>query len=418
MKKKDNKSKYYAKISLGIMGGGFLATFPFQDSIAGQVLQGGFEAGLVGGLADWFAVTALFRHPLGLPIPHTALLPKNRDRMLKAIINMLENDWLTKESIQNKIKDMNISEKAVHELEQRLESPSFHKGVQSLVIHLINEMDAEKLSPVLEKELKEYLHGVDIEPVLDKTVNELLKRELDSKALDYVLVETEKWLRQEDTKNKIGIFAKQLLDNTKSDGFMKMAIQSFSQMINAEKLGNMLQPFFLKRIVLLQEPNNSYRTAILDKIHSEMKNVNERRELIAELGEWKNSIVDQWSPTDQLTLLIEKTKKKFIQLAQDEEWIKRHIITMIKNQIQALKEDTSRMMKIEGWIQNQLSLMVEKYHAKIGQLVKENLEKLDNETLINIIENNVGKDLQWIRVNGAICGFLIGVLLTTFKMVV
>ncbi|MBH0168323.1 DUF445 domain-containing protein [Fictibacillus sp. 18YEL24] len=415
---KDNKSKYYAKISLGIMGGGFLATFPFQDSIAGQVLQGGFEAGLVGGLADWFAVTALFRHPLGLPIPHTALLPKNRDRMLKAIINMLENDWLTKESIQNKIKDMNISEKAVLELERRLESPSFHKGVQSLVIHLINEIDPEKFSPVLEKELKDYLHGVDIEPVLDKMVNEVLKRELDAKALDYVLVETEKWLRKEDTKNKIGIFAKQLLDNTKADGFMKMAIQSFSQMINAEKLGNMLQPFFLKRIVLLQEPNNSYRTAILDKIHSELKNVNERRELIAELGDWKNSIVEQWSPTDQLSSLIEKTKIKFIHLAQDEEWIKRHIITMIKNQIQVLKEDAGRMMKIEGWIQNQLSLMVEKYHAKIGQLVKENLEKLDNETLINIIENNVGKDLQWIRVNGAICGFLIGVLLTTFKMVV
>ncbi|MGM0806109.1 MAG: DUF445 domain-containing protein [Bacillota bacterium] len=415
---KDNKSKYYAKISLGIMGGGFLATFPFQDSIAGQVLQGGFEAGLVGGLADWFAVTALFRHPLGLPIPHTALLPKNRDRMLKAIINMLENDWLTKESIQNKIKDMNISEKAVLELERRLESPSFHKGVQSLVIHLINEIDPEKLSPLLEKELKDYLHGVDIEPVLDKMVNEVLKRELDAKALDYVLVETEKWLRKEDTKNKIGIFAKQLLDNTKADGFMKMAIQSFSQMINAEKLGNMLQPFFLKRIVLLQEPNNSYRTAILDKIHSELKNVNERRELIAELGDWKNSIVEQWSPTDQLSSLIEKTKIKFIHLAQDEEWIKRHIITMIKNQIQVLKEDAGRMMKIEGWIQNQLSLMVEKYHAKIGQLVKENLEKLDNETLINIIENNVGKDLQWIRVNGAICGFLIGVLLTTFKMVV
>ncbi|ANC77613.1 hypothetical protein ABE65_012730 [Fictibacillus phosphorivorans] len=415
---KDNKSKYYAKISLGIMGGGFLATFPFQDSIAGQVLQGGFEAGLVGGLADWFAVTALFRHPLGLPIPHTALLPKNRNRMLKAIINMLENDWLTKESIQNKIKDMNISAKAVEELEQRLDSSSFHKGVQSLVIHLLNEIDPEKLSPVLEKELKGYLQSVEIEPVLDKMVNEVLKRELDEKALDYVLVETEKWLRKEDTKNKIGTLAKQLLDNTKADGFMKMAIQSFSQMINAEKLGNMLQPFFLKRIVLLQEANNPYRKAVLDKIHSEIKNVKERRELIAELGEWKNTIVEEWNPTDQLSSILVKTKEKFIKLAEDEDWINRHIITILKNQIQALKEDSSRMMKIEGWIQNQLSLMVEKYHAKIGQLVKENLEKLDNETLINIIENNVGKDLQWIRVNGAICGFLIGIVLTSFKMVV
>ncbi len=400
------------------MGGGFLATFPFQDSIAGQVLQGGFEAGLVGGLADWFAVTALFRHPLGLPIPHTALLPKNRDRMLKAIINMLENDWLTKESIQNKIKDMNISEKVLHELEQRLDSPTLHKGIQSTVIHLINEIDPEKISPILEKELKDYLHAVEIEPVLHSIVNQVLKRELDAKALDYVLFETEKWLKKEDTKNKIGTLAKQLLDNTNADGFMKMAIQSFSQMINAEKLGNMLQPFFLKRIVLLQEPNNPYRKTILDRIHSEIKNVNERRELMVELAEWKNTMVEEWSPSDQITSLLEKMRDKFILQAQDEEWIKRNIITRLHNQIIHLKEDSTRMMKIEGWIQSQLSLMVEKYHAKIGQLVKENLEKLDNETLINIIENNVGKDLQWIRVNGAICGFLIGILLTTFKMVV
>ncbi|MGB3892347.1 MAG: DUF445 family protein, partial [Priestia megaterium] len=62
------KSKHLAVISLAIMGVGFVATMPFGDSIWGRLLQGGFEAGLVGGLADWFAVTALFRHPLGIPI--------------------------------------------------------------------------------------------------------------------------------------------------------------------------------------------------------------------------------------------------------------------------------------------------------------------------------------------------------------
>lgn len=103
MSKQKNKSRHLATISLTVMGVGFLATLPFQDSLWGTFLQGGFEAGLVGGLADWFAVTALFRHPLGLPIPHTALLPKNRKRLTSGIINMLENDWLTKESIRGKL---------------------------------------------------------------------------------------------------------------------------------------------------------------------------------------------------------------------------------------------------------------------------------------------------------------------------
>ena len=68
---------YTAAISLGVMAAGFGATFPLAHLPGVSVLHSGFEAGLVGGLADWFAVTALFRHPLGIPIPHTALLKKN-----------------------------------------------------------------------------------------------------------------------------------------------------------------------------------------------------------------------------------------------------------------------------------------------------------------------------------------------------
>src|SRR5919205_2901935 len=99
MVKQKNKSHHLATISLIIMGIGFIATIPLQDSFWGNILQGGFEAGLVGGLADWFAVTALFRHPLGIPIPHTALLPKNREKITKALVSTVENELLSKETI-------------------------------------------------------------------------------------------------------------------------------------------------------------------------------------------------------------------------------------------------------------------------------------------------------------------------------
>ena len=82
----------------------------------------GFEAGLVGGLADWFAVTALFRHPMGIPIPHTALLPKNRKRVTKGLINTLENEWLTKESITNKVKEMQLAQMVLQIAEREMQS--------------------------------------------------------------------------------------------------------------------------------------------------------------------------------------------------------------------------------------------------------------------------------------------------------
>jgi uncharacterized membrane-anchored protein YjiN (DUF445 family) len=68
--------------------------------------------------------------------------------------------------------------------------------------------------------------------------------------------------------------------------------------------------------------------------------------------------------------------------------------------------------EIDHWIRKQIAVLVEKNHAQIGNLVQENLDKLDNETLISMMENNIGKDLQWIRVNGAVCGFIIGIILT------
>ena len=98
-----------------------------------DLLHGGFEAGLVGGLADWFAVTALFRHPLGLPIPHTALLPNNRKRMTNGLVSMLKNDWLSKESIQEKVKHIAFTEKLIAIFVKQIETDTFRKGLIKLI---------------------------------------------------------------------------------------------------------------------------------------------------------------------------------------------------------------------------------------------------------------------------------------------
>ncbi|CKF58443.1 Predicted membrane protein [Streptococcus pneumoniae] len=83
-----------------------------------------------------------------------------------------------------------------------------------------------------------------------------------------------------------------------------------------------------------------------------------------------------------------------------------------------IKEDEQTVQKIEEWLQKQVVTLVEKNHSKIGKLVQENLDKLDDKTLIEMIENNVGKDLQWIRVNGAVCGFMIGLVLEGIKAII
>jgi uncharacterized membrane-anchored protein YjiN (DUF445 family) len=418
MKKREKKSKYFAKISLAVMGAGFLITTFFQDHFIGRLLQGGFEAGLVGGLADWFAVTALFRHPLGIPIPHTALLPKNRNRMIRALISLLENDWLTKESIQGKIKQIKFTDKLLQIAKKELSTNSLNKVIGSLLFEAISHVNLEKLTPFIEKELKRNIRSINVTGFLESMVHQVINKKLDEKALDYILVETEKWMEKEETKVKIGIMAKQLLDNTEADGFLKMAINSFSNLINAEKLGNLLQPFILKRIVLLQESDNPYRHLILTRIRKELVSVQDREELIAAINDWKETLVNNWSPAEQITRILEELQSKLLLLTQDKEFIDKYVLSFIRNLLDKMEEMPEKIDSIENWIQKQIFYFIDQNHAKIGILVKENLEKLDNETLIDLMENNIGKDLQWIRVNGAICGFFIGIVLTIFQAIV
>jgi len=209
--------------------------------------------------------------------------------------------------------------------------------------------------------------------------------------------------------------AKQLLDNTEADGFLKVAISTFRNLITEEKLGNMLQPFMLKRIILLQRDDNPYRHLILSRIREELEGMQDKGKLMVEINNWKKTQVNNWSAVDQITEILKQLQKKLILLVEDEEFIDRYVISFIQNFINSILETPEKMESIENWIQKQILYYLDKNHSKIGVLVKENLEKLDNETLINMMENNIGKDLQWIRVNGAICGFAIGIILTILK---
>ncbi|PFP65040.1 DUF445 domain-containing protein, partial [Bacillus cereus] len=96
----------------------------------------------------------------------------------------------------------------------------------------------------------------------------------------------------------------------------------------------------------------------------------------------------------------------------------KYVLPFLQKQMNKIKEDEMTVQKIEEWLQNQVVTLVEKNHSKIGKLVQENLDKLDDKTLIEMIENNVGKDLQWIRVNGAVCGFMIGLVLEGIKAII
>ncbi|HWO97071.1 MAG TPA: DUF445 domain-containing protein [Bacillus sp. (in: firmicutes)] len=409
------KSKHLASISLAVMGTGFLATIPIQGSLAGDLLHGGFEAGLVGGLADWFAVTALFRHPLGLPIPHTALLPKNRPRVTKALVSTIENDWLSKESIQHKLNQIQFTAKILPILEKELHSDAVKKGIVALAEQMIHHVDVKKLTPFIEKQVKSYLSSVRMDTILQAAVDQALARGYEERALDYLLIKAEEWATQKERKYQLGALALKALDNIEMDGFLQFALKSFQNLLNEEKLGGIIQNLLLSIISSLRQSDNANRLSLLSHVQTEIRNIKNNQKLLGEMESWKDHLIEKWNPEDKLTTVLEEIQQKALAFVQDEKFADTYVIPFVTNLLNKLKEDPEKVSIVENWLQKQIARLVEENHSKIGKLAEENLNKLDDQSLIDMIENNVGKDLQWIRVNGAVCGFIIGIVLEGIK---
>ncbi|MGF9812674.1 DUF445 domain-containing protein [Bacillus toyonensis] len=412
------QTKYIAGISLGVMGVGFAASIPFQGTIAGEIIQGGFEAGLVGGLADWFAVTALFHHPMGIPIPHTALLPKNRKRVTKGLIHTLENEWLTKESITNKVKEMQLAQMVLQIAEREMQSDAVKKGIVTIAEKAIVSIDTEKLAVIIEKELKTYLHTINTSNILQVLVDQLVVQEYDEKTLDYILVKVKDWTAQDEARYQLGSLGMKAMENIKVDGFLQFTLKSFMNIVDEDKIGGILQKFIISNINSLQDADNGTRQLILSKIRQEIINVKENEALLQELENWKEKWIANWDATDKIKEMLEQVQQRAVTFVNKEEFADTYVIPFLQTQMNKIKEDEVTVQKIEDWLQKQVVTLVEKNHSKIGKLVQENLDKLDDKTLIEMIENNVGKDLQWIRVNGAVCGFMIGLILEGIKAII
>lgn len=412
MEKKEKSSKKIARYSLFIMIAGFLATLPFQDSIWAELIRGGFEAGLVGGLADWFAVTALFRHPLGIPIPHTALLPANRKRMTNALVTMLKTNWLSKESIQEKIKQIPFTEKLIHIIRRELAKEAVQKGIVELIKKMITNLPIEKAAPFLRKHLLSVISNIEIKHILHTASEQLLKERFDEKALNYVLNKADTWLRNKDTAHQLGSVSMNVLRKVEADGILQFALKSIQNLLTADKLGDILRNILLNVVTNLKPENDANRKALLLYIRNELQNIEDNAEFIEGIDKWRNKLLDTWNPDQMIHSSLQELQQSAVSMVEQDAF-RDHLLSGLTSFLNKLAE---KGPALDGWIKNQIGILVDNNHEQIGLLVQENLDKLDNDTLIYMMENSIGKDLQWIRVNGAVCGFFIGIVLTGFQV--
>lgn len=410
-------TRYMATVSLGVMAAGFLVTLPFDSIPWVRFVRSGFEAGLVGGLADWFAVTALFRHPLGLPIPHTAILPNNRDKVTKALVSTVQNELLSKESIRDKIKQFAIVTKLLDGVESHLRTESGTKALVDISDYVVRSLPWEQLAPVLEREIRRRLDDVDLSNLASGLAQYGFAQNWDGKALDFVLDFAEDYINRESTVRQMGAMASAAIGNIQAGGIMSFALNAFAGFMSEERLGETIRGLLQAQIWELRSEHSRTRIGITETLRDKLGALLERPETKAALDAWKGEMTERMRLPETLGAFLEQTRDRLLAYIHTEDYPTRIALPVIEQAIGRLRSDEQKIERIETFVQIKLAEWIERNHHKIGGLIEENINKYDNETLIALIEDKIGSDLQWIRVNGAICGFMIGIVLAGIRLV-
>jgi uncharacterized membrane-anchored protein YjiN (DUF445 family) len=412
------RSKNLASISLAFMACGFLITLFLPENLAVILLRGGFEAGLVGGIADWFAVTALFRHPLGLPIPHTSLLLKNRDKIVQSLISSMENELLNKESIEKKLRSIRIVSIGSSMVTKLFARKKARVEMLEQISGLVLRIPARKLIPHIQSALTDYIQQADLGTAADTVVTRLMNEGKDKAALNYAMEQVSAWGERPETRSMLGKLAAQKLSEVKMGGLKGMAFQAFVGFVDEDMLGEMLQGMLVSGIRDFQEEDNPYREGIIQEIRVAVFQLIKDEKRVASLKEWAALELQGEAAAAFLSDRLEEIRSKVVSmLKEDQAQGGRKLFALYAMLVRRISKEQDLIQSWEERIRASLITFVEANHYRLGLLVKENLDEMDDAALVNMLEDKVGKDLQWIRVNGALCGFVVGLILTVIQFI-
>jgi uncharacterized membrane-anchored protein YjiN (DUF445 family) len=356
------------------------------------------EAAMVGGLADWFAVTALFRHPLGLPIPHTAIIPENKNRIADSMATFLRDNFLTPQVVARRVGSFNFAGAAGGFLADpgRGGQSRIRAGAANLVADVLESLDPERLGGQVRAGLARQLERVEIAPLLGQMLSAMIADGRHLPLIDSAV----RWAgealeaNEELVRAMIRERANALLRLTGLDSRIANSVLDGLYKLLAEMIVQPDHPLKAKISLMLE--------GLADKLvhdpETRERVETAKRELIANpaVGQWWQSV---W----------ERLRRKLIDSARSPDTaLAGQLTTMLGELGSALREDPRLQAQINRFARRTLVGITARYGDEIVRLVSETVKRWDARTVSDRIEGAVGRDLQFIRINGTLVGGLFG----------
>ena len=383
----------------------FFSTRPLLDDHAAWGYVHAFaEAAMVGGLADWFAVTALFRHPLGLPIPHTAIIPENKDRIADTMAQFLRDNFLTPAVVARRMQGMNVAKAAGDFLVARPDADGDNRsritaGAAELLAEILESLDPDRLGNQVRSGLASQFAKIDVSPLLGRMLEGAIADGRHMPLMDGFI----RWagLTLEDNEDTV-----REIIHERANAVLRWT--GLDERISASVLDGLYK--LLAEVLI--DPEHPLRSKIeegLEKLAQDLQHDSKTRERVEAM---KRDLIENPAVAEWWMGVWERIRRSLIKRARDPEGtLGEEMRKGLAEMGEALQTDLRLQMQINRFARRTMVGVATRYGDQIVQLVSETVKRWDAVTITGRIESAVGRDLQFIRINGTLVGGLVGMTL-------
>ncbi|MBA2386847.1 MAG: DUF445 domain-containing protein [Acidimicrobiia bacterium] len=355
---------------------------------------------MVGALADWFAVTALFRHPLGIPIPHTAIVRHRKDEIGRGLGEFVEDNFLSRDVLDERLAEARLAERIGTWLAEPANARRLADALADAVAGVVEVLDDTELQDGIERAVERRVQRIEAAPLAAKVLDASITSGHHQRLLDAVLVGLDGFLddNRQTFRSRLEEESPWWVPESIDDRIFEKIYDAVSRFIT--DVG--------------ADPDHEVRKSIDRRLAIFVVRLAEDPELARKAEQLKAELLEHPEVRAWIGSLWAEMREGITRLAAEPHGELRQRISASLERIGArLVTDADLQHRVDGWLERGIHYIVEHYRNEVTNFIATTIERWDPETTSRRMELQVGRDLQFIRINGTIVGGLAGLVIHT-----